>query len=220
MVRDGRGEVWMQELWSSRALRVALLLAASGAGILGPADPQPKLKSAQAGSAAAQASPATASADWKQGVVNKYCLGCHNAKLKTAGVVLEGLDITQAPHDAVVWERVLRKIRTAEMPPRGLPRPTPEQYSAFATSLEETLDAAAVAHPEPGRPGVHRLNRAEYSNAVRDLLALDIQAGASLPADNTGYGFDNIADVLSTSPVLLERYISVARSVSRQAVGD
>jgi mono/diheme cytochrome c family protein len=189
----------------------ALLAAMLSLGILHGADARSKSQAA---------TPAPGALDWKQGVVNKYCLGCHNAKLKTAGMVLEGLDVTQAPNDAAVWEKVLHKIRTAEMPPRGLPRPTPEQYTAFASSLEETLDSAAAAHPEPGRPGVHRLNRTEYSNAVRDLLALDIQAGASLPADNTGYGFDNIADVLSTSPVLLERYISVARSVSRQAVGD
>jgi mono/diheme cytochrome c family protein len=201
----------MRKFRSSCLARRAILSIALAAGIV---------QGAPASKAQQVASDPASGLDWKQGVVNKYCLGCHNAKLKTAGVVLEGLDITQAPRDAAVWERVLRKVRTAEMPPRGLPRPTPEQYTAFAKSLEDTLDSAAVAHPEPGRPGVHRLNRTEYSNAVRDLLALDIQAGASLPADNTGYGFDNIADVLSTSPVLLERYISVARSVSRQAVGD
>src|SRR5262249_35636009 len=86
-------------------------------------------------------------------------------------------------------------------------------------SLEKELDRYAAAHPEPGRPAVHRLNRAEYSNAVRDLLAVDIQAGSSLPVDDSGYGFDNIADVLSMSPALLERYLSVARTVSRLAVG-
>jgi hypothetical protein len=160
------------------------------------------------------------SLDWKQGVVNKYCISCHSKKLHTGGVALEGLDITHVEDSGDVWEKVLRKVRSAEMPPRGLPRPTPDQYAAFAKSLEESLDAVAVAHPNPGRLGVHRLNRTEYSNTIRDLLALDIDAGASLPTDNTGYGFDNIADVLSTSPALLERYVSAGRVVSRLAVGD
>ncbi len=122
--------------------------------------------------------------------------------------------------NAAVWEKVLRKFSTGQMPPVGLPRPKPEQAAAFTKWVTESLDAAALAHPNPGHPSIHRLNRAEYSNAVRDLLALDIKAGAKLPADDTGYGFDNIGDVLSLSPVLIERYVSTARMVSREAVGD
>jgi cytochrome c551/c552 len=155
-----------------------------------------------------------------QALVNQYCVGCHSAKLKTGGLALEGLDIHQVSGHADVWEKVLRKVRSGEMPPRGLPRPTPAEFAAFGQSLEESLDSASATSPNPGRLAIHRLNRTEYSNAIRDLLGMDIQAGASLPADNTGYGFDNIADVLSMSPSLLERYVSVARSVSRLAVGD
>ena len=106
------------------------------------------------------------------------------------------------------------------MPPPGAPRPAPAVAASFAASVESALDKAAASHPNPGRPAIHRLNRAEYSNAVRDLLGVDIQAGSSLPVDDSGYGFDNIADVLSMSPSLLERYLSTARLVSRLAVGD
>jgi Protein of unknown function (DUF1592)/Protein of unknown function (DUF1588)/Protein of unknown function (DUF1585)/Protein of unknown function (DUF1587)/Protein of unknown function (DUF1595) len=138
----------------------------------------------------------------------------------TGGVSLEGVDFSDAAANASLMERVLRKISSGEMPPAGMPRPTETASTAFTKSLEDTLDKAAAAHPNPGRPAVHRLNRAEYSNAIRDILALDIQPGASLPADDSGYGFDNIGDVLSVSPALLERYMSVARMVSRLAVGD
>src|SRR5260370_12239624 len=106
------------------------------------------------------------------------------------------------------------------MPPPGLPRPSADASTAFTGWLTKSLDQAAHDQPNPGRPAIHRLNRAEYSNAIRDLLALDIKPGATLPVDDSGYGFDNIADVLSVSPGLLERYMLVARQVSRQAVGD
>jgi hypothetical protein len=153
-------------------------------------------------------------------LVTKYCVLCHSDKLHTAGITLQSLDTTVSDSNAATWEKVLRKFSTGQMPPPGLPRPKPEVEAAFTTWLTGSLDASAVAHPNPGHPTIHRLNRAEYSNAVRDLLALDINAGAKLPADDTGYGFDNIGDVLSLSPVLIERYISVARLVSREAVGD
>ncbi|HLX46623.1 MAG TPA: DUF1592 domain-containing protein [Bryobacteraceae bacterium] len=163
---------------------------------------------------------AHAQGDREQALVNQYCLGCHSAKLKTGGIAIEGLSVAQPSGHADVWERVLRKMRTGEMPPKGLPRPTEAEYAAFTRSLEETLDREGAANPNPGRPAIHRLNRTEYSNAIRDLLGLDTQPGASLPTDNTSFGFDNIADVLSMSPALLERYVSVARSVARLAVGD
>ena len=121
---------------------------------------------------------------------------------------------------AQTWERVLRKVRSGEMPPPGLPRPEPAESAALTAWIEAELDRAAAAKPNPGRPAIHRLNRAEYSNAIRDLLALDIDPGSSLPADDSGYGFDNIADVLSVSPALLEKYLAEARQISRLAVGD
>jgi hypothetical protein len=167
--------------------------------------------------AAPQAPPAAAA---QTALVNKYCVSCHNDKLKTASLSLQGLDLTHPGNDAAVWEKVLRKVSANQMPPMNLPHPDEAARKAFTSFLETELDRAAAEHPNPGHPTVHRLNRAEYSNAIRDLLALDIQPGASLPPDDSGYGFDNIGDVLSLSPVLIERYMSVGRTVARLAVGD
>jgi hypothetical protein len=132
---------------------------------------------------------------------------------------MTGLNIATAS-DPALMERILRKARTGEMPPAGMPRPPAVALDPFVRSLEGVLDKAAAANPNPGRPAVHRLNRVEYSNTIRDVFALDIDAGATLPVDDSGYGFDNIGDVLSFSPALLERYMSIARRVSRLAVGD
>jgi hypothetical protein len=153
-------------------------------------------------------------------LVDQYCVMCHNQKTSTAGVSLQGLDFSNVAGNAAILERVVRKVGSGEMPPAGMPRPAAPVAAAFAKSLADSLDRAAAANPNPGRPAVHRLNRAEYSNVVRDVLALDIQPGALLPVDDTGYGFDNIGDVLSVSPALLERYMTVARMIARQAVGD
>ncbi len=153
-------------------------------------------------------------------VLDQYCVGCHNEKVKTAGISVQSLDTAHVGLNPEEWEKILRKVKAGQMPPAKLPRPKPAAVEAFDQWLEQQLDSTAAAHPNPGRPTVHRLNRAEYSNAIRDLLALDIKPGAKLPADDTGYGFDNIGDVLSLSPVLIERYMSVGRMVSRMAVGD
>jgi len=155
-----------------------------------------------------------------QALMQQYCIMCHNAKAKTAGIVLEGIDWSDPGANSATLEKVLRKVRTGEMPPPKLPRPTPAASTAFTDWLESQLDHAASTHPNPGRPAVHRLNRAEYANAVRDLLGIHIDSTALLPVDDSGYGFDNVADVLSVSPALLERYMSVARLVSRRAVGE
>jgi mono/diheme cytochrome c family protein len=153
-------------------------------------------------------------------MIEEYCAGCHNKDLKTAGISLEGLDFDKVGGDADVWEKVLRKVRTGQMPPSGMPHPNAPTVSAFVSWLEGSLDRAAEADPNPGRPAPHRLNRAEYSNAIRDLLAVDINPGSSLPVDDSGYGFDNIGEVLTLSPALLEKYMSAARRVSRLAIGD
>ncbi len=153
-------------------------------------------------------------------LLNKYCAGCHNQKLKTAGVALDGLDPARTGGHAGLWENVLRKVRSGQMPPPGVPGPDPRAAAAFSKFLETVLDREAAANPNPGRTGAHRLNRAEYSNAIRDLLDVDTQPGSLLPPDDSGHGFDNIADLLSISPALLERYMSTARMVSRLAVGD
>jgi len=155
------------------------------------------------------------------GLVRTSCIGCHNDRLKTAGLSLQNLDLAAVPDHADVWERVVRKVRAGEMPPSNVrSRPDPQTAAAFVAYLESTLDRAAIAHPNPGRAPVHRLNRAEYSNAIRDLLGVDVRPGEWLPVDDSGYGFDNIAAVLSTSPALLDRYMSAARRISRLAVGD
>ncbi|MBF8305705.1 MAG: hypothetical protein HW398_893 [Acidobacteria bacterium] len=153
-------------------------------------------------------------------LLNRYCVTCHNEKLKTAGLTLDTMDVGKVSEGAAVWEKVIRKLRTGAMPPAGAPRPDQPAYDSFATYLETEIDRAAAARPNPGRPVVHRLNRAEYANAIRDLLAMEIDGGALLPPDDSRYGFDNLGDVLSVSPLLLERYMAAARKISRLAIGD
>ena len=153
-------------------------------------------------------------------ILDRYCVACHNARTLAAGLALDAVDPAHIGDDAAVWEKVLRKLRTRTMPPSPRPRPDAATYASLVTSLETALDRAAEADPDPGRPAVQRLNRAEYANAVRDLLALEVDGQTLLPADESGYGFDNIGDVLSVSPGLLERYLLAAAKISRQAVGD
>ena len=165
----------------------------------------------------AQAQPSAASAS---ALFNQYCVVCHDNQKRTAGVTLQGLDLSDIGDHAQLLERVLRKVATGQMPPAGMPRPNAARMAEFSKWLETSLDAEAAAHPNPGRPAIHRLNRAEYGNAIRDILALDINAGSQLPVDDSGYGFDNNGDVLSLSPALLDRYLSVGRKIARLAVGD
>ncbi|HMB29960.1 MAG TPA: DUF1587 domain-containing protein, partial [Blastocatellia bacterium] len=156
----------------------------------------------------------------QRALIEENCVVCHNQKSKTAGVSLQGLNFDNVGDNAALWERVLRKVRTGQMPPPAAPRLEASEAAAFVNWLEGALDNAARLNPDPGRPTIHRLNRTEYSNAIRDLLSVDIKPGAALPVDDSGYGFDNIGEVLTISPALLEKYISVARKVSRLAVGD
>ena len=183
-----------------------------------PATGQPLPPTPKSPSTVESAPPASAE---YAGLVGTYCLTCHNDRLKTAGLSLQNVGMADIPEHAPVWEKVARKLRSGEMPPPSVQaRPDGPTAKAFATYLEASLDQAAIAHPEPGRAPVHRLNREEYSNAVRDLLGVDVRPGAWLPVDDSGYGFDNVAAVLSTSPALLDRYLSAAYKVSRLAVGD
>ena len=153
-------------------------------------------------------------------LIDRYCLSCHSDRLRTGGMSLAGVDASQPYRDANVWERVIRKLESGQMPPAGLPRPGTPAVAALVSSLEEAIDREAASTPNPGRPVTHRMNRTEYTNAVRDLLAIDIDARSILPADDTDqHGFDNNGDVLSISPALVERYLSAARKVSRLAVG-
>jgi hypothetical protein len=166
------------------------------------------------------ASAAPAAVSEQRTLVNRYCVTCHNEKLKTANLLLDKADLDHVGASAAVWEKVVRKLRANMMPPPGMPRPDAARRDEFVSWLEDSLDAAAAAAPNPGRPAVHRLNRAEYTNAIRDLLAVEVDARALLPIDDSSYGFDNIADVLSVSPGLLERYMLAAQKISRMAVGD
>ena len=154
-------------------------------------------------------------------VIDQYCVGCHNERLKIAGLMLDKADIDHAGSRAEIWEKVLRKLHTREMPPPGRPRPDSATYTAMSAALEKMLDDTATANPNPGRVAVHRLNRKEYTNAIRDLLALQIDGKSLLSADEADQeGFDNVASILSVSPALLEGYLSTARTISRLAVGD
>ena len=152
-------------------------------------------------------------------VFDKYCVTCHNQRVKTAGLALDVLDLAQVSDHTGEWEKVVRKLRTGAMPPPGRPRPDKAVSDSVATWLEEGLDRAALDRPNPGRPTIHRLNRAEYRNAIRDLLALDVDPASLLPPDSAAYGFDNNADALSMSPALTERYLGAAGKISQMALG-
>ena len=156
----------------------------------------------------------------QRAVLDRYCVTCHNQKLKTAGLTLDTKDVANVGAEAEVWEKTVRKLRARVMPPAGRPRPDEVTYDGFVTWLETELDLAAAARPNAGRTEpFHRLNRAEYQNAIRDLLALDIDVTSLLPTDDASYGFDNIAGVLKMSPTLMERYLSAAQKISRMVVG-
>ena len=154
-------------------------------------------------------------------LLDRYCVTCHNDRLETGGLSLQSMDMANVAGDAAVWERVVSKLRAGAMPPQPRPRPAPSAYDGFRAWLETELDRAAAADLRPGRTeALHRLSRAEYRNVVRDLLDLDVDVSDLLPADDTSYGFDNIAGVLGVSPTLMERYLAAARKISRLAVGS
>ena len=164
------------------------------------------------------------SGEQERAALNQYCVICHNVKAKAAGaeparkLTLDNLDVSQVEKNAEVWETVVRKLRAGMMPPSAMPRPKPADFEAIITWLESELDKHAVAKLPP--PGLHRLNRTEYANAIRDLLALDIDPAKYLPSDDSTRGFDNIAGALSLSPALLEGYANAAAKISRVAMGD
>jgi mono/diheme cytochrome c family protein len=203
----------MKVIWKALALISAVAAGAS----LRAGDPQVASGSSEKPAVSVAASRNAARA---QAALTQYCLTCHNEKLRTAGMALTAADWNDIPGHAQLWEKVVRKLRTKTMPPANLPRPDQAGYDALASYIEEQIDAAAAAHPDPGHTEpVHRLNRTEYQNAIRDLLALDVDGSALLPADDQSYGFDNVAGVLKMSPTLLERYMGAAREISRLAVG-
>lgn len=160
-----------------------------------------------------------ASSQTVQPVINRYCIGCHNSKVKTGGLALDSVRADNPAASVAVWEKVVRRMRARHMPPMGAPRPDERTYEAVVTSLESALDQAAAAKPDPGRTDTfRRLSRTEYRNAIRDLLSVDLDVSSLLPADESSHGFDNIT-VGDLSPTLMERYLSAARKISRLAVG-
>ena len=168
-----------------------------------------------------QLSPVPPSNAQYRAVLDRYCVSCHSDTVKAAGLILSQTDVSNPAGNAEIFEKIVLKLRGRAMPPPGSPRPDNATYDSFATYLERSLDRAAAANPNPGRTGtIHRLNRTEYANAIRDLLAVEIDGTSLLPADDSSYGFDNIGDVLSVSPLLMEGYMSAARKISRLAIGN
>jgi cytochrome c553 len=156
----------------------------------------------------------------RRALAQQYCAGCHNDSAMAGGMTLSKLDLARPWLNSELAEKTIRKVRAGMMPPAGLPRPAIAQMKGFAASLEDSIDAWASAHLNPGRPALHRLNRTEYANSVHDLLALDIDPAALLPVDDMTHGFDNMSDVLTVSPSLMDGYIRAAGKISRQAIGD
>jgi len=163
---------------------------------------------------------AIASPPSQKPLLDQYCITCHNERLKTGGLALDTLSLDRVGADAETWEKVVRKVRAGLMPPAGSNRPDRGSLDGFAASIEGAIDRFATEHANPGRAPLHRMNRVEYANAIRDLLALDVDPTLLLPADDSSHGFDNISDVLGVSPSLLERYVSAAAKISRLAVGE
>ena len=153
-------------------------------------------------------------------VLRQYCVKCHNTEDWAGGVAFDALQPQDIPTDAQTWEKAIRKLRTGMMPPAGEARPPRPVLEGFAAELATRVDEAAGSQPFAGRTSLHRLNRTEYANVVHDLLSLDVDASSLLPADDASEGFDNVADVLSVSPTLIQSYISAALKISRLAVGD
>jgi mono/diheme cytochrome c family protein len=182
-------------------------------------DTQTPAATRPASASPSQAASALSSAG--QGVIDRYCVTCHNQRAKTGGLALDGLDFSAAARDTQTWEKVIRKVRTGMMPPSGAPRPERAALDSLAISIETMIDSVARTAPNPGAPALHRLNRAEYGNAVRDLLDLPIDAAKLLPGDDSsGEGFDNMASTLSVSPALMQAYVTAAARISRLAIGD
>ena len=201
----------------SAAVLFIVLLAV----IVRSASPSADARRAEAFASAVQQAPAaTAAASAEAAFLNQYCIGCHNQRAKIGGLALDTLDISRVGPASETWEKVVKKIRTGMMPPSGAKRPDRAMLDRFASELETRLDKAVDPSAALVTPALHRLNRTEYANAIRDLLALDINVNTLLPADGSSQGFDNLAEALAVSPSLIQGYVSAAMKISRLAVGD
>jgi mono/diheme cytochrome c family protein len=205
--------------WRLAAAALSIVVSASLAAGLSA----PSAALADGGSARLQEPPSprsSAAQSAGRALLDSYCAGCHNARTKAGALALEEYDLDRIGDNPKVWEAVVRKLRGGMMPPPGAPRPDPRTLAAFVSELEAALDREAALRPNPGHVAVRRLNRTEYGNAIRDLLALEIDPASLLPADDESEGFDNIAGVLKMSPSLLEQYLAASRAISSLAVGD
>ena len=162
---------------------------------------------------------APAAAQNQKAVVDTYCVTCHSDQVRTANLTLENADFSDIAGNAELWETVIRKLRAGVMPPAGVRRPPDDEYVALRDWLENEIDSAAAVRPNPGSVVMRRMNRAEYANAVRDLIDLDIDPALFLPPDDSADGFDNVAGSLTLSPTLLESYITAAARIARMAIG-
>jgi mono/diheme cytochrome c family protein len=190
---------------SSQRLAVGRGVSESGVGSLRAGGASPR-QTSQSGAPTGAA---------HQQLLTDYCVTCHNERLKTGGLVLDPSTLSNAAAHAGQWELVIRKLRAGLMPPPGVRRPPQQALDGFTQSLEQELDRAATASPNPGRPLLHRLNRTEYANAIRDLLHLNVDPTTLLPPDDSAFGFDNVSDVLGISPSLQERYLARRRRSAR-----
>jgi hypothetical protein len=202
------------------AFVAASVAALSYLHLSGAAEPRTAAALARIQNGANQATSNAAADGVDRVFLQRYCFGCHNQRLRTGGLALDALDLSDVASAAPVWEKVALKLRGGMMPPADRPRPERDAVARFVARLEAQLDAAAPRTFEPRLVPLHRLNRAEYANAIRDLLALEVDVSRLLPADETSHGFDNIAGTLGLTPALLDRYLAAARRVSRLAVGD
>jgi hypothetical protein len=212
-------------LWAQTGTSTARPQSAAAPRTTSPAAPAKPQASAPSQPAAAATKPVAAVDETvkHQAFVKQYCISCHNSRTASPAnepVNLETASLTNLLPQAATWERVLRKLSVRAMPPQGMPHPTEADYVAFTTWLSTSLDRAWQGKSTPGRYVVHRLNRTEYANAIRDLLALEVDVTELLPSDGANFGFDNIASALGTSPLLLERYLTAAQRISTMAVGD
>ncbi len=211
--------LYRRNFWAGSCV-LTLLFAASIGVVADREQAQPASVAAAPRAQSPAPSPAaSAGALPDQALVQKYCQTCHNNRVKTGGISFEGTPVAEAGTHSEIFEKALVKLRGGMMPPQGSPRPDDATMNAFIVSLENTLDAQARQNPDPGFKPVHRLNRTEYGNVVRDLLDLEVDVADLLPADDESHGFDNIAGVLRVSPSLLEQYLAAARKISGVAVG-
>src|SRR5262245_20587668 len=184
-----------------------------------PAAPRTQANTTASPATPAKPAPTAASAATQRALLDQYCVTCHNDRIKRANLTLEKLDLTTAGDHADLWEKVIRKLRAGVMPPPGVRRPPLAEYEALRDWLEAEVDRKAAGHTDPGSVILHRLNRTEYANVIRDLLDIEIDPAVYLPTDDSARGFDNVAGSLTISPTLLEAYTTAAARISRMAVG-